>query len=52
MLKGLNFEVSMEDPFVCIGDVNFKQVILAIYVDDGIIAAESVQTFNLLIAYL
>ena len=41
ILKKFEFKVSTADSCVFTGEINKKKIILAIYIDDGIIAAES-----------
>ena len=52
MLKSFNLKACSADPCVFVGAFNSEQLILAIYIDDGIIAAQSTATLNKFIEHL
>lgn len=52
MLIKFNFKASSADGCVFKGEINNKLIILAIYIDDGIIAAESKEIADIFLGYL
>ena len=52
MLESFKLKTSTADPCVFIGSVNSSKIILAIYIDDGIIASQSANALEMMINHL
>lgn len=52
MLRKFNFKATDGDPCVFTGSIKDKKIVLAIYIDDGIIAAECKEVSDEFISYL